>query len=123
VLTNFVSGGTQDVKAYLDGKLELTSGTNQLSLNNADNPNQLLHFFLDNVAGSAQTEFADGRVALIRLYNGALTSSQVGTIASTPFATPPPPTGNVIPEPGTLALAATGLLPLAGAVVRKRRKA
>jgi hypothetical protein len=27
----------------------------------------------------------------------------------------------VIPEPGTLALAATGLLPLAGAVVRKRR--
>jgi hypothetical protein len=31
--------------------------------------------------------------------------------------------GGVIPEPGTLALAATVLLPLAGAVVRKRRKA
>jgi hypothetical protein len=28
----------------------------------------------------------------------------------------------VIPEPGTLALAATGLLPLAGAVARKRRR-
>jgi len=30
--------------------------------------------------------------------------------------------GGVIPEPGTLALVATGLLPLAGAVVRKRRR-
>ena len=29
----------------------------------------------------------------------------------------------VVPEPGTLALAGMGLLPLAGAVVRKRRKA
>ena len=35
----------------------------------------------------------------------------------------PPPGGGVIPEPGTLALAATGLLPLVGAVVRRRRKA
>jgi hypothetical protein len=33
----------------------------------------------------------------------------------------PTPPGAAIPEPGTLALAATGLLPLAGAVVRKRR--
>jgi len=30
--------------------------------------------------------------------------------------------GQVIPEPGTLALAGTGLLPLAGAVLRKRRR-
>jgi len=33
-----------------------------------------------------------------------------------------PAAAGVIPEPGTLALAATGLLPLAGAVLRKRRR-
>jgi len=35
---------------------------------------------------------------------------------------PAAPGGDVVPEPGTLALALTGLLPLAGAVVRKRRR-
>jgi len=34
-----------------------------------------------------------------------------------------PSAQQIVPEPGTCALLATGLLPLAGAVVRKRRKA
>lgn len=48
-------------------------------------------------------------------------STTVGYVARFTFA---PATSQVIPEPGTLALlVGGGLLPLAGAVVRKRRKA
>jgi len=47
-------------------------------------------------------------------------NNTTGYVARFTFAPAP---GGVVPEPGTLALAATGLLPLARAVVRKRRKA
>ncbi len=72
LLTNFVVGGTQEVKVYLDGVLELTSNTDQLNLNNANNPDHLLHFFVDNVVDPAQQEFAEGRIAALRVYDGAL---------------------------------------------------
>jgi MYXO-CTERM domain-containing protein len=89
VLSNFVVGGVREVKAYLDGNLELTSDTDQLNLDNASNPDHLLHFFVDNLAGPAQQEFADGRIASLKLYDGVFT----------------PP----VPEPGPAALLLAGL--------------
>lgn len=70
VLTNFVVNGVREVKAYLDGRLELVSSTDQLNLNNPNNPAHLLNLFVDNVAGPAQLEFADGRIASLSLYDG-----------------------------------------------------
>lgn len=98
VLTNFVVGGTREVKAYLDGVLELVSDTDQLNLDNLNNPGHLLHLFVDNLAGPAQLEFADGRIASLRLFDGIVIPTDVS-------------------EPGTLALALTGL-----AALRSRRR-
>ena len=90
VLTNFVVGGVREVKAYLDGNLELVSDTDQLNLDNPNNPGHLLHFFLDNLAGPAQQEFADGRIAALAIYDGVIIPS-------------------AIPEPETVALMLAGL--------------
>lgn len=99
VLTNSVVGGVQKVKAYLDGNLELVANTDQLNLDNANNPGNLLYFFVDNLAGPAQQEFADGRIASLRLYDGAIVPA--------------------VPEPGwTLSLTVFGL----GLVMMARRK-
>ena len=70
LLSNFLNGNQREVKAYLDGNLELTSDTDQLNLDNSSNPGHLLNFFLDNIAGPAQFEFADGRISYLRLYDG-----------------------------------------------------
>ena len=72
VLSNFVNGSQREVKAYLDGVLELQSDTDQLNLDNANNPGHTLSLFLDNVAGPAENEFADGRIASLRLYDGII---------------------------------------------------
>ena len=97
VLSNFVVSGTREVKAYLDGNLELTSDTDELNLDNVDNPGHLLHFFLDNLAGPAQQEFADGRIALLKVYDGVLV---------------PTPT---VPEPAPAVLLLLGLAGLTAA--------
>jgi len=72
VLTNYVVGGVREVKGYLDGVLQISSDTDQLNLDNANNPGHLLNFFVDNLASSAQQEFADGRIAYLRLYDGVV---------------------------------------------------
>ncbi|CAD6881448.1 hypothetical protein [Methylomonas albis] len=77
VLTNNVVNGTREVKAYLDGILELTSDSDQLNLDNPNNPSHLLHFFVDNLAGPAQQEFADGRIASLKLYDGIIIPTPV----------------------------------------------
>lgn len=118
VLTNFVSGGTQEVRAYLDGNLELTSNTDQLNLDNPNNPDNLLHLFLDNLVGGGQGEFADGRISLFRLYEGVLTPQQVQQQSQNPFGSP---VAAAAPEPGSLALIALTGLPMVGALVRRRR--
>jgi hypothetical protein len=77
----------------------------------AANPNRLMHFFADNIAGGGQGEFADGRVALIRLYDIELSGPQVGDLDL-----PPHP---AIPEPRIWPLLAAGTATL-GLVTRRR---
>lgn len=101
VLTD--TGGT--VKAYLDGGLELTTATALMDISNANNAGQLVHFFLDNVVAGGQGEYSSGRVALIRLYDGALSDSEVGVLGRDPFAGI-----TATPEPSAFALAGLGLL-------------
>jgi hypothetical protein len=72
VLSNFINGNQREVKASLDGVLQLTSSTDQLNLDNVNNPGHLLAFFLDNIAGPAQLEFADGRIAFLQIHNGVV---------------------------------------------------
>jgi Concanavalin A-like lectin/glucanases superfamily len=86
------------VSAYLDGVSQFSTTTNEMNLNfdPTDNPNQLLGFFLDNVAGGGQGEWSPGEIAFARLWNGALTPAEAEAL---------------LPEPSTLAIfAAAGLL-------------
>lgn len=112
VLTN--SGGT--VQAFLDGILQLTAATSVMDI---DNPLNIMNFFLDNVVGGGLEEFADGRVALIRLYDGALTPAEVAKLARDPF---PAPAGGAVPEPCGLTLLGLGALGVLGYGWRRRRK-
>jgi len=102
VLTNFVNGTQREVKAYLDGVLQLQSDTDQLNLDNANNPGHILSLFLDNVAGPAQNEFADGRIASFRLYDGVIVPTSV-------------------PEPEAYSLALLGLCAIV--LIARRRAA
>jgi hypothetical protein len=70
-----VDAGT--VTAYVDGAVQFTFATGAMSLDNPNNPNRLINFFLDNVSGGAGGEYSSGRVALIRLHDGALTGGEV----------------------------------------------
>ena len=77
------------VTFYLDGSSQASVTTHEMDLP-ADG---MVNFFLDNVVGGGQGEFSSGDIALIRLYDSALTS------------VPPPP----VPEPGNLGLMLAGL--------------
>jgi len=119
VLTNFFNGGGQSVTGYLNGILEMVSDTDQLNLDNVNNPDRLLHFFVDNNAGPAQTEFADGRIAMLRLWEGVLTPAQVAAQSRNPFVSGGG--GNVTaPEPGTLVLLLPGMVGIFAVARRKR---
>lgn len=93
------------VKGYLDGGLEFTSSTTLMDVD----ANNLMSFFLDNIAAGGQGEFADGKIALLRLYDGVLSDSAVAQLAASPFV----PQAGATPEPaslGVLAIGAVGLL-------------
>jgi hypothetical protein len=80
VLTNDSAG---IVKAYLDGVLEFT--TPSTTVMNINNPDAAMNFFLDNFEGGGQGEFADGRVALVRVYDAILSDGDVAALAQNPF--------------------------------------
>jgi len=103
VLTNFVVNGVREVKAYLDGVLELESNTDQLNLDNASNPGHLLHFFVDNFVVAPQ-EWAAGSIASLRVYDGIIVP-------------------NGVPEPASAALVLLALAGLAGASRLRRSSA
>ncbi len=114
---------TQDagvVKGYFNGALEFTANSNEMVID----ANNLFNFFLDDaVIGFG--EYSDSSVALIRLYNGALSASDVEILAGSPLPNPQAPGGGVVPEPGALGLLAAGLAPVSvlGAARRRRRAA
>jgi hypothetical protein len=101
-----LSNNNGAVSWYLDGGAQNIVNTNVMDISAAN----MLSFFLDNTSGGAEEEYSSGSVALIRVFNEALTGNQVAELLP----------ASVIPEPASLALLAPGLLALAAA--RRRRR-
>jgi len=101
------------VYAYMDGTLSFSAATNVMDINNTGN---LMNFFLDNTSGGGIGEYSSGRVALISLYSGALTASDVANIAGNPFAPS-------VPEPEEYIMMLLGFGMVGYQIKRKQRKA
>lgn len=102
VFTVEPNGVAQSVKGYLDGNLELSTNVTVASLDNANNPGNLLYLFADNTAANAQQEYANGRIASLKIYDGVIVPSPV-------------------PEPQSAALACAGLVTLFGRFRRAKK--
>lgn len=76
VLTRNAS--SKEVVGYVDGvqQFSFTDSSNDAVIDANDN----LRFFKDNASGGASTEHSAGSVGRVRLYNGALTPSEVGAL-------------------------------------------
>ena len=111
-------GSPSSIVAYLDGNLEFNLDSDLMDIAHANNPGDLMNFYLDNVFAGGQGEFSDARTALIRLYDTALSAGQVETLAENPFGTGG---GAAAPEPGTVGLVGMGLLALGMNIARRRR--
>ncbi len=83
VLTN--DGGT--VNTYIDGVSQFSTSTTLMNISNPNNPGLLMGFFIDNVIAGGQFEFSDGKVGLIRVWNGELSAAEAQQVASNPFVT------------------------------------
>lgn len=95
------------VNAYINGGLALQTTTTVMDLTG-----HTLGFFLDNVQGGGQGEWSQGDVAVVRLFNTALTAQEVADLDTHPLA-------GQTPEPSTWGLM---LLGAAGIAARKFRR-
>jgi parallel beta-helix repeat protein len=75
VLTRAANG---EVIGYVDGgeAFRFEDATDDLAIADIDNPENLLHFFLDDVA-TLYEETSAGRIAQLQVYNTALSATQV----------------------------------------------
>jgi len=101
--------------AYINGTLVDNVASTELNINN---PGNTLNLFLDNLilTGGVPGEYENAKIALFRIWNGALTGQEVANIAANPF----PAAGSSVPEPSTYLLVLTGI---GVAAVFSRRKA
>ena len=99
--SNTVTGYFSGVKQFSETSTNLDVATNTLG------------FFLDNLVGGGQGEWSSGDIALIKVFNTALTADQVAAETADPFS------GVNTPEPGALLLLCGGL---AGLAFRARRR-
>ena len=96
---SLTNNGLGHVTAYMDGIFQFDLTTTVMDFDVYGNTDNILTFFSDNTSGPAQTEWVPGKVSLIKLYDIELTPTDVAGV----------------PEPGSLALVAIGLLVLTGA--------
>jgi hypothetical protein len=105
----FVTVDANTVTGYFSGAQQFTAASSALNI-----ATNFLGFFLDNVVAGGQGEWSSGNVALIKLFDTALTPAQVLAETEDPFQGT---TGT--PEPGTWMLMACGAGALA---LRKFRR-
>lgn len=91
-----------NVLVYLDGEFQIDRFTDVMFLD----ASRSLNMFLDNNQGPAQDEFSNGRIALARFYDGALSGDQVKELYD-----------GLVPAPGAAAAMSLGGL----AMLRRRR--
>jgi hypothetical protein len=97
---------SNNVAAYIGSTQQFTTVSPNL-----DVTTNTLGFFLDNVVGGGQGEWSSGNVALIKVFNTALTPTQVTAEAANPFQGTSPLSST--PEPATLFLLAGAAAALA----------
>lgn len=102
------SGNT--VAGYFSGQPEFTESSTSLNI-----LTNTLGFFLDNEAGGGQGEWSSGNVALVKVFNTALTPAEVLRETADPFQ------GTTTPEPGTWLLMAGALCGVYFATARRRQ--
>jgi len=96
------------VTGYFSGVQQFSETSTSLNV-----ANHTLGFFLDNVAAGGQGEWSSGNVALIKVFDTALTADQVKAETADPFQGT-----STVPEPSTWMLALAGI---AGFSSLKRR--
>lgn len=96
-------GGAPNVLAYLDGHEQLAVTTDVMDIFIG----HTINLFLDNNQAQAQDEYSNGRLALARFYDGALTGEEVKDLYD-----------GIVPAPG-----AAGLLGMGGLIAARRRRA
>jgi hypothetical protein len=116
--TPFTANSFFDVFVTVDPSNTVTgyfSGIEQFSetSTNLDIATNTLGFFLDNVVGGGQGEWSSGNIALLKVFNTALTAGQVAAETANPFQGT-----STAPEPGTWMLLLSGV---AGIALAKRR--